>query len=232
MRFPDGFASDLSRCVDKNNFTLRGLKSHDCHVFMERLLPVALKYLIPKTEWNALTEISQFFRDLCASTITSDDMIRLEKNAPEILCKLEMFFPPSFFNSMEHLPIHLPYEAKVGGPVQYRWMYPFERFLNHLKRKIGNKAHVEASICNAYLLEEIANFCSTYFEDHIDTKTLSLNLKDKEVVTNDPNLPELFQNHKGKASGKCTVRYLEEHEYTLAHKYILSNCEILKPYEE
>jgi hypothetical protein len=27
---------------------------------------------------------------------------------------------------MEHLPIHVPFEAKVGGPVQYRWMYPFE----------------------------------------------------------------------------------------------------------
>jgi len=29
---------------------------------------------------------------------------------------------------MEHLPIHLPYEEKVDGPVQYRWMYPFERY--------------------------------------------------------------------------------------------------------
>ena len=28
---------------------------------------------------------------------------------------------------MEHLPVHLPFEVKVGGPVQYRWMYPFER---------------------------------------------------------------------------------------------------------
>jgi hypothetical protein len=28
---------------------------------------------------------------------------------------------------MEYLPIHLSFEAKVGGPVQYRWMYPFER---------------------------------------------------------------------------------------------------------
>jgi hypothetical protein len=32
-----------------------------------------------------------------------------------------------FFDSMEHLPIHLPYELKVGGLVQYRWMYQFER---------------------------------------------------------------------------------------------------------
>ncbi|GKV28078.1 hypothetical protein SLEP1_g37173 [Rubroshorea leprosula] len=27
---------------------------------------------------------------------------------------------------MEHLAIHLPYEAMVGGPVQFRWMYSFE----------------------------------------------------------------------------------------------------------
>jgi len=127
LRFPDGYASNLSRCVDMKELKLHGLKSHDCHVFMERLLPVALKNLLPTTIWNAITEISQFFRDLCASTITIDDMVRLDNNIAEIICKLELIFPPSFFNSMEHLPVHLPYEAKVGGPVQYRWMYPFER---------------------------------------------------------------------------------------------------------
>jgi hypothetical protein len=28
---------------------------------------------------------------------------------------------------MEHLLIHLPFKVKVGGAVQYRWMYPFKR---------------------------------------------------------------------------------------------------------
>jgi hypothetical protein len=37
-----------------------------------------------------------------------------------------MIFPPLFFDLMEYLPIHLPFEAKVGGLVQYRCMYPFE----------------------------------------------------------------------------------------------------------
>ncbi|XP_074301461.1 uncharacterized protein LOC141632851 [Silene latifolia] len=227
LKFPDGYASDLRRCVNESDFTLHGLKSHDCHVFMERLLPVALKNLLPKNEWNAITEISQFFRDLCVSTIKVDDVIRLEKNIPEILCKLEMIFPPSFFNSMEHLPVHLPYEVKVGGPVQYRWMYPFERFLNHLKRKIGNKAYVEGSICNAYLLEEISNFCSFYFEDHIDTKAKNLDIGNKThlVVS---TLPELFQDHMGRTTGKCRVRSLEDKEYDCAHKYVLSNCEVLQ----
>jgi len=128
LKFPDGYASNLGRCVDMKEFKLHGMKSHDCHVFMERLLPVALKRFLPTNVWNAITEISQFFRDLCNATITVEDMTRLDNNIAEILCKLEIIFPPSFFNSMEHLPVHLPYEAKVGGPVQYRWMYPFERY--------------------------------------------------------------------------------------------------------
>jgi hypothetical protein len=52
---------------------------------------------------------------------------RLEMNIIKIIYKLEMIFPPSFFDSMELLPIDLLYEVKVGGPIQYRWMYPFER---------------------------------------------------------------------------------------------------------
>jgi hypothetical protein len=56
-----------------------------------------------------------------------DHIERLEKNIMETICKLEMIFPPSFFDSIEHLLVHLPFEAKVGGLVQYRWMYPFER---------------------------------------------------------------------------------------------------------
>ena len=105
------------------------MKSHDCHVIMERLLPVCLRELLPLHIWKAITEISQFFRDLCAPTITLSEMDRLHKNVAEILCKLEKLFPPAFFNSMEHLPVHLPHEAYIGGPVQYRWMYPFERWV-------------------------------------------------------------------------------------------------------
>ncbi|CAA2969179.1 Hypothetical predicted protein [Olea europaea subsp. europaea] len=97
-------------------------------------------------------------------------MEQLEQNIVVTLCKFEKIFPPGFFDSMEHLPAHLAYEAKVGGHVQYRWMYPFERFLNHLKKKVKNRAHVEASIVEAYLLEETSTFCSLYFDQYIQTR--------------------------------------------------------------
>jgi hypothetical protein len=55
-----------------------------------------------------------------------DHIERLETNIVETISKLEMIFPPSFFDLMEYLPIHLPFEVKVRGPIQYRWMYPFK----------------------------------------------------------------------------------------------------------
>ncbi|KAL0409455.1 UNVERIFIED_CONTAM: hypothetical protein Sradi_1879900, partial [Sesamum radiatum] len=50
---------------------------------------------------------------------------------------------------MEHVIVYLSYEARVGGPVQYRWMYPFKRFFYDLKKNVKNKTHVEASIVEA-----------------------------------------------------------------------------------
>ncbi|GJR19181.1 homeodomain-containing protein [Tanacetum coccineum] len=54
----------------------------------------------------------------------------------------EKILSPGFLDHMEHLLVHLSYEEKVGGPVQYRWMYPFERYLYHLKKKVKNKIDV------------------------------------------------------------------------------------------
>ena len=127
LKFPDGYASKLSRRIDQTNWWLHNLKSHNCHVFMERLLPIATRELLPSSVWKVLTELSQFFRDLCLKKVHMNDVIRLESSIAEILCKVERIFSPSFFNVMEHLPVHLPYELRVGGPLQFRWMYSYER---------------------------------------------------------------------------------------------------------
>lgn len=60
VKFPDGYASNLSRCVDINNNKLSGMKSHDCHVFMQRLLTFAFKELLPKKVHDAVSGIKLF----------------------------------------------------------------------------------------------------------------------------------------------------------------------------
>jgi hypothetical protein len=49
LRLPDGYISNLSRCVDLREMKMSGMKSHDYHVFMERLLPIALREFLPQT---------------------------------------------------------------------------------------------------------------------------------------------------------------------------------------
>ncbi|XP_062113910.1 uncharacterized protein LOC133824907 [Humulus lupulus] len=96
VKFPDGYAANISRNVNMKDGKLFGLKSHDCHILLQRTLYVK-------------------------------DLDELEKGVVLTLCKLESIFPPAFFDVMIHLMVHFPLEAKLGGPVQIRWMYSIER---------------------------------------------------------------------------------------------------------
>ncbi|XP_042964595.1 uncharacterized protein LOC122298807 [Carya illinoinensis] len=169
VKFPDGFASSISHCVSVRDCKISGLKSHDCHVFMQRLLPIAVGAFLRTDIALTLTELSTLFKELCARTLDVNRLSQLQTDIVTILCKLEMIFPPSFFDVMIHLAVHLPREAILGGPVQYRWMYPFERYLGKFKRYVKNKACPEGSIVEAYIHIECLTFCSMYLQD-IETK--------------------------------------------------------------
>ncbi|XP_039138843.1 uncharacterized protein LOC120276184 [Dioscorea cayenensis subsp. rotundata] len=160
IKFPDGYSANLSRCVNVKDNRISGMKTHDCHVFLERLLPLAVRDLLPRPVSDALTELSMFFKALCSKILRSEDLDRLQEQIARILCKLEKIFPPSFFDIMVHLPIHLAWEAKVGGPVNYRWMYSIERYMHKLKGYVRNKSRPEGSIAEGYLADECLTFCS------------------------------------------------------------------------
>ncbi|KAL1225023.1 hypothetical protein V5N11_002802 [Cardamine amara subsp. amara] len=171
VKFPDSYFSDLAGCVDMDKRKFSGMKSHDCHVFMERLLPFIFAELLDRNVHLALSGVGSFFRDLCSRTLHKNRVQILKQNIVLILCNLEKIFPPSFFDVMEHLPTHLPYEAELGGPVQYRWMYPFERFFKKLKGKAKNKRYAAGSIVESYINDEIAYFSEHYFAANIQTKS-------------------------------------------------------------
>ena len=86
---------------------------------MECLLPIAFRAL-SEPIWKPLIKLNIFFRDLYSTMLREVDLVQMEHNIPIILCKLERIFSFSFFDLIEYLPIHLSYEAQVGGPIQYR----------------------------------------------------------------------------------------------------------------
>ncbi|XP_022156739.1 uncharacterized protein LOC111023579 isoform X2 [Momordica charantia] len=104
-----------------------GLKSHDCHVLMQQLVPVALKGLLLKGPRHAVNRLCLYFKRLCQRVLVREVLLELETDVVDILSLLERYFPPSFFDVMIHLVIHLVREARICGPVQFHWMYPSER---------------------------------------------------------------------------------------------------------
>jgi len=91
------------------------MKSHDFHIWIERLLPAMVRGYVPDHIWQVLAELSYFFHQLCAKELDRSVVRDLEKAAPVLVCKLEKIFPPGFFLLMQHLIVHLPYEASMGG---------------------------------------------------------------------------------------------------------------------
>ncbi|XP_074369192.1 uncharacterized protein LOC141710524 [Apium graveolens] len=136
LQLPDGYASNISRCVNWKKTCIRGMKSHDCHVFMQKLLPIVCRDLLPKHVADPIIELCNFFQDLCSSNLKYSDLEKMEKDIVRIMSKLETVFIPGFFDPMEHLPLHLATECKLGGPANGRWMYFVERYLHNLKLKV------------------------------------------------------------------------------------------------
>jgi hypothetical protein len=89
IKFPDGYAAGFRRSVNLKTMKMNGLKSHDFHIIMERIMPVMFRGYIYEAVWKTLTEVSYFYRQLCAKEIRRDMMEQLEKEALVLLCKLE-----------------------------------------------------------------------------------------------------------------------------------------------
>ncbi|KAL6318249.1 hypothetical protein AAG906_035758 [Vitis piasezkii] len=141
----------------------------------------------------------------------------LQNDLVVTLCLLEKYFPPSFFDIMLHLTVHLVREVRLCGPVYLRWMYPFERFMKVLKGYVRNRNRPEGCIAECYIAEEAIEFCTEYLSN-VDAIgiPISANIDQKvgapipggQVVTIDSNL------------------------WLHAHHYVLKNTTIVQPYIE
>ncbi|XP_074297508.1 uncharacterized protein LOC141628241 [Silene latifolia] len=164
-------------------------------------------------------------RDLCGKVLHLDEIARLEASIPQIMCHLEMIFPPSFFTIMVHLVVHLATEEKLAGPVRYRWMYFIERYLGKLKSYVFNKARPEGSIAEAHLAFECMIFCSHYIEGFDSKFHIASNFEGcAEILesTSSTHDNSIFVQ-AGKPLGKPTTSKISAMNKIQAHRYILFN---------
>jgi hypothetical protein len=128
---------------------------------------------------------------------------------------------------MQHLLVHLPYEAKIGGPQQYRWMYHIERALKKLRAMARNKAKVEGCIAEEFKLKEITYFSSVYFVEHhnINAPTFWYHV-DEDIPCSDL---QIFQ-WMGVTVSASTAYQLTEEEQIPALLYMYASMDEMDQY--
>jgi hypothetical protein len=122
---------------------------------------------------------------------------------------MEKIFLTGWFNAMQYLLVHLPWEAKVGGPVQFRWMYSQERELKKLKVAVRNKAMVDGCIMEAFVCKEITNFSSKYFSH---ANNVNAHMIRYHIVEEVPLSELTILQWKGKGVGAPSAHYVTDDE--------------------
>jgi len=103
--------------------------------------------------------------------------------------------------------------------------------LFNLKKKVKKKAHVEALIREAYIVEKISTFISYYFEPHLRTRINCVPRHDDSgEVPSSGNLSIFFNPGQPTPKNSLKGRYFFEIEFRQTHNYVLFNCDELRPF--
>jgi hypothetical protein len=177
LRTPTHYVGQLRKRVNVDG-SIKSLKSHDYYVLMQQVLPLCVRCTMAKEVRTTIIMLSRVFRRICAKTIDPPAIEEMRGEAAIALCMLEKEFPPSFFDIMSHLVVHLVEEVEICGLVHTRWMYPIERYLKTLKGYVRNRARPEGCMAEGYAVVEALGYCTEYMQSY--TVTTRRECDDKE----------------------------------------------------
>ena len=216
MKLCDRFCSNIKSLVSMDDLRLVGMKSHDCHTMIHHLLPIAIRSVLDKPVRYAIIRFCHFFKAICSKVIDVEKLKQMQSDLVETVCELEKFFPPSFFDIMIHLSVHLVREVELCGPVFFRWMYPFERYMKTLKGYVRNHNCPEGCIAESYIAEEAVEFLA---EHMVDEHTVGL-----------PSEGNFDLSVNCRPLSGATMISPDEKELQLAHLCVLQNMDEARAY--
>src|SRR3989337_2527599 len=111
---------------------------------------------------ETLFGLCNFFDVISRKSVGVRQLRRLQEEIVVILCELEMYFPPAFFDVMVHLCVHIMDEIIDLGTTFLHSMMPFERMNGVIKGFVRNMFRPDGSIVQGYLTHECISFCENY----------------------------------------------------------------------
>ena len=86
IKVSSGYCGKISRFLDPKKKRFSGMKSHDCHVMMTQIFPVAIRGIMEKHVRDTLTSLCNFFNVISRKSISVKQLRRLQDEIVAILC--------------------------------------------------------------------------------------------------------------------------------------------------
>jgi hypothetical protein len=144
---------------------MSGYNTHDCHTMLSLFLAITARAVNHQYLKLVITRMCHFFIAISKKVIDVRDLDELRKEIRVTICQLDMFFPPSLFDTMEHYMIHLADQIFVLGPSYMHYMYLYERHMVVMKGYVRNRAHPKSSMIEGYTTEKVIRCYPYYIKD-------------------------------------------------------------------
>ena len=79
IKVSSGYCGKIRRYLDTKKKRFSGMKSHDCHVMMMQLLPVALRGIMDTDVREMLTDLCHFFDAISRKSSSVKQLHRLQE---------------------------------------------------------------------------------------------------------------------------------------------------------
>src|SRR3954465_3529358 len=90
IKVPSGFSSNIKGIINMAEKKFQNLKSHDCHMIMTQLLPVALRGLLPENVRLSIVKLCAFLNAISQKVIDPKIIPRLENDLVQCLVSFEL----------------------------------------------------------------------------------------------------------------------------------------------
>jgi hypothetical protein len=216
LKVPTDYCGSLGKHIMDKKLGL--MKSHDWHVLMQQLMPLALRGLMDAHVRLSLMRLSRVYRNICAKVWDPIDLPTLREDVAITLSMLEWEFLGAFFDVMSHLTLHIVEELDICGPVHTRWMYRIERAMKVFKGYVRNRSRPEASMAEGYMVDETIGFVTEYLQDFRHVRQRIWDADEEEGVYG-----EVLE-------GAATRLTLDPVTREVAHQYVITNVACLAPW--
>jgi len=139
LKAPMGYMSNMKSCISLDK-TIYGLKSHDYHILIQQVFLKCVNGWLPPWVLKVIMKLIFVLNKICSKV---EDLASMDSTNEEVaitLCLLELEFPPSFFDPITHLIVHLVEELHLCGLIHNWWMYLLKLHIKYMKSNVQNKA--------------------------------------------------------------------------------------------